>query len=81
MSELKAVFKVTNIATKVDKPIPFTNEVVKAGTPGNLHGKRLGRYIIRFSKNHIDWLYLELEASEIDIQGDFQGFLKECKPL
>lgn len=72
---IKATFKVDEIITKIDKPIPFTNEVIKAGTEGNLVHRKNSKYVLKFSKDFINWLYLEYDISELAIQGTLEKII------
>lgn len=77
----KATFLVDRITTKKDKPIPFTNEVIKAGTEGQVVSiKYHDTYIMRFSEDFINWLYLEYKISELAIEGNLESinFVEEA---
>lgn len=72
---IKAVFKVDEVLTKVDKPIPFTNEVIKAGTKGTIVSEKYSKttYILKFSEDFMNWLYLEYDISDISIKGTLES--------
>ena len=71
---ITATFKVDEIITKVDKKIPFTDEIIKAGSSGNLVGVKYGStYILKFSENFTEWLYLEYGVSELNIKGELKS--------
>lgn len=71
--ELKAVFKVDTVITKVDKKIPFTNEVIKAGIEAEFVTRTRDKYIISHTDFKGQSLYLEYDISELDVKGELRA--------
>lgn len=65
---------VEKVITAVDKQIPFTDKVIKAGTEGEFAGTASYKYILKFYDcKTFSHLRLEYEASEITVKGELKS--------
>jgi hypothetical protein len=71
---MMAKLLVEKVITTVDKQIPFTKEVIKAGTEGEFAGNCSYKYILKFYDcKTFSHLRLEYEASEITVKGELKS--------
>lgn len=64
-----AKFSGNEVITIVDKPIPFTDKFIKAGTEGELARKNSYEYTLSFYDcKTFSHLYLDYKISEISIK-------------